>query len=128
MARLVHSPRIFIESKLPEKQKHLRALQFLRKHLDKDPITAARIWKLEKPNTLQRAWKRERQRIELGKELKQRGGHNRILSLEQHKALIRYAARHCLNRGRGATKQMMYNCAMWFRVKEGKEAPSWKWF
>ena len=112
MARLVHSPRIFIESKLPEKQKRLRALQFLRKHPDEDPIIAARIWKLEKPNTLQRAWKRERQRIELGKELKHRGGHNRILSPEQHKALIRYAAGHCLNGGRGATKQMMYNCAM----------------
>jgi hypothetical protein len=23
---------------------------------------------------------------------------------------------------------MLYNCAMYFRVKEGKPAPSWKWF
>jgi hypothetical protein len=112
MARLVHSPRVFIESKLPEKQKRLRALQFLQKHPDEDPITAARIWKLDKPNTLQRAWKRERQRIERGDELKHCGRHNRMLSLEQHKALIWYAAGHCLNGGRGTTKQMMYNCTM----------------
>ena len=42
--------------------------------------------------------------------------------------MIRYSAQHALNGGKGATKQMMYNCAMWFRVEEGMKAPSWKWF
>jgi DDE superfamily endonuclease len=28
----------------------------------------------------------------------------------------------------GATKQMMFSCAMWLRAQEGKLAPSWRWF
>jgi hypothetical protein len=47
---------------------------------------------------------------------RQHGGHNKILRPEQDSALIRYAAGHCLNGGKGAIKQMMYNCAMRFRV------------
>jgi hypothetical protein len=42
--------------------------------------------------------------------------------------LIRYIVKHCLNRGKGATKQIIYNCTIWFRVKEGKPTPLWKWF
>ena len=75
---------------------------------------------------MQKAWKRERRRTEQGR--RQHGGHNKILRPEQNQALIRYAVNHALNGGKGATKQMMYNCAMYFRVQEGKEAPSWKWF
>lgn len=51
---------------------------------------------------------------------RQHGGHNKILRPEQDSALIQYAAGHCLNRGKDATKQMMYNCAMWFRVQEAR--------
>jgi hypothetical protein len=37
--------------------------------------------------------------------------------------MIRYAAGHYIEGGKGATKQMLYNCAMHIRVEEGKEAP-----
>ena len=33
-----------------------------------------------------------------------------------------------MNRGKGATKQIMYNCAMWLRVQEHKTVPTWRWF
>jgi hypothetical protein len=33
-----------------------------------------------------------------------------------------------MNGGRGATKQMMYNCAMWLHVQENKSVLSWRWF
>jgi hypothetical protein len=42
--------------------------------------------------------------------------------------MIRYAADQAMDRGKGATKQMMYNCAMWLRVQEGMTIPSWRWF
>jgi len=56
------------------------------------------------------------------------GGHNKILRPDQHQALIRYAVDQATNGGKGATKQMMYNCAMWLRVQENKSIPSWRWF
>jgi hypothetical protein len=116
-------PRGTVESKLPEHDKLQLALQFLRDNPDEDPRTPARIWKLKKPGTLQKKWKRERKRMEqlkLGMVV-QHSGHNKILNTEQERALIQYATNHCLEGRRGATKQMMYNCAMFFRVKEGKE-------
>ncbi|KAN0098739.1 hypothetical protein V8E51_014402 [Hyaloscypha variabilis] len=62
---------------------------------------------------------RERKKQELAKQGKspRHSGQNKILSLEQEKALIRYAANQCLNRGKGATKQIMYNYAIFFRTK-----------
>jgi len=130
MARLSSAPKNVLERNLPEKDKLRLALKFLIDHPDEDPATPIRIWKLQKPNTLQKAWRRERKKIELAKAGKtpQWGGQNKILRPDQERALIRYAANQCLNGGKGATKQMMYNCAMYFRVKEGKEPPSWKWF
>jgi hypothetical protein len=58
----------------------------------------------------------------------QHGGQNKILRPEQHDALIRYAADQAMDRGKGVTKQMMYNCAMWLRTQEGKTVPTWRWF
>jgi hypothetical protein len=86
-ARLVSAPRPSTESKLPELEKRAKALQFLQENPDENPITAARIWKIKKPNTLQRAWKREKERTARAKQL-QYGGHNKILTEFQHKALI----------------------------------------
>ena len=57
-----------------------------------------------------------------------RGGHNKILRPEQHQALIQYAVDQATNGGKGATKQMLYNCAMWLRVQEKKSVPTWRWF
>jgi len=56
------------------------------------------------------------------------GGQNKILRPDQHAAMIQYAVSHAINGGKGATKQMMYNCAMWLRVQDNKSALSWKWF
>jgi hypothetical protein len=55
-------------------------------------------------------------------------GQNKILRPEQHNAIIQYAVSQAIDRGKGATKQMMYNCAMWLRVQDNKSVPSWKWF
>jgi hypothetical protein len=73
-----------------------------------------------------RAWNREKKRIQYGTPIY--GGQNKILRPDQHQAMIRYAADQATNGGRGATKQMMYNCAMWLRVQENKSVPSWRWF
>jgi hypothetical protein len=52
------------------------------------------------------------------------GGQNRILCPDQHGALIQYAVDQATNGGKGATKQMMFNCAMWLRVQEEKKIPT----
>jgi hypothetical protein len=69
------------------------------------PSTAARIYKIQKEDSVRKAWKRERKRMEIGK-LKH-GGQNKILKLEQHNAIIRYAVDQATNGDKGATKQMM---------------------
>ena len=56
------------------------------------------------------------------------GGHNKILRPEQHQALIQYAVDQATNGGKEATKQMLYNCAMWLRVQEKKSVLTWRWF
>ena len=48
------------------------------------------------------------------------------LGVDTTAALIQYAVSHAINRGKGATKQMIYNCAMWMRTEDNKPAPSWK--
>src|SRR5204863_6141394 len=100
------------------------ALQFLRENPDEKPATAARLYKIEKEGTVRQAWVRERKR----KNSVAHGGHNKILRSDQHQALIKYAVDQATNGGKGATKQMMYNCAMWLRTQEGKTAPTWRWF
>jgi hypothetical protein len=42
--------------------------------------------------------------------------------------MIRYSVDHAMNSGKGAIKQMMFSCAMWLRVQEGKSIPLWRWF
>jgi hypothetical protein len=42
--------------------------------------------------------------------------------------MIQYVVSQAIDGGKGATKQMMYNCAMWLRVQANKSVPSWKWF
>jgi hypothetical protein len=81
------------------------------------------FYNIRNEGTVQRTWLREKG---LGK--KMRGGQNKILHSDQHEALIKYAADQAINEGKGATKQMMYNCAMWFHIKEKKSIPSRRWF
>ena len=42
--------------------------------------------------------------------------------------MIQYAVDQTTNGDKGATKQMMYNCAMWLRVQEHKPVLTWRWF
>src|SRR2546423_15033355 len=57
-----------------------------------------------------------------GPEPKKKGGQNKILRPDQHQAMIRYAVDQATNGGKGATKQMMYNWAMWLRVQEIRQS------
>ena len=127
MARLCAPPKNTLLRDLSEKDKIKLALEWLHENPDEKPATAARVYHIEKENSVQKAWVRARRRQEGG--LKGRhGGHNKILRHDQHRALIRYTIDQATNGGKGATKQMMYNCAMWLRVQEGKTVPSWRWF
>ena len=119
MAHLSNIPTNTIHSTLPEKDKTRLALEWLRENPSETATTAARIYHIEKPNSLSRTWKRERTRGTV-----QRGGQNKILQPEQHTAMILYAVDQATNGGKGATKQMMYNCAMWLRTQEKKPIPS----
>jgi hypothetical protein len=125
MARLVSLLRNTLQRDLPESDKLRQALEFLRQNPTEEPTPTARLLNLKNPGTLQRAWYRERKR---GAEKRRRGGQNKILHPDQHKALIQYCIDQAINGGKGATKQMMYNCAMYFQKQEKKSIPSWRWF
>jgi hypothetical protein len=58
----------------------------------------------------------------------QKGGQNKILRPDQYTVLIQYTVSYAINRGKGAIKQMIYNCIMWIRTEDNKTALSWKWF
>ena len=122
MARLSSLPNTTLQSNLPIKNRLALALQFLRENPDEKPATAARLYKIEKEGTVRQAWVRERKR----KNSVTHGGHNKILRSNQHQALIKYAVDQATNGGKGATKQIMYNCAMWLHTQEGKTAPTWR--
>ena len=123
MARLRHPAKDTLLRDLPTKDKMKLALNFLRKNLTEKPSTAARLYHIKEEDSVRKTWLRERNKKDTVK-----GGHNKILRPDQHEALIRYAADQAMNGGKGATKQMMYNCAMWLRVQEHKTVPTWRWF
>jgi hypothetical protein len=59
--------------------------------------------------------------------MKGQGGHNRILSDTQTKAIKAY----CYEKwelGMGATKQMVFAAICFLVHEQGKEPPSWRWF
>jgi hypothetical protein len=122
MAKLAHPPKSTLLRDLPFKDKMKLALDFLHENPHEKPSTAARLYDIKQEDSVRKAWLRERK----GK--KARGGQNKILRPDQHQALIRYAVDQAINGGKGATKQMMYNCAMWLRVQEHKPVPTWRWF
>ena len=127
MARLSNAPKNTLYRNLPEKDKTRLALEFLFENPSEAPTTAARIYHIKNERSFQETWRRARKKAQRSKPV-QHGGQNKILRPEQHAAMIRYAADHVLNGGKGATKQMLYSYAMWLRVQEGKPAPSWRWF
>src|SRR5439155_9129932 len=99
--------------------------EFLHENPNETPTTAARLFHLKKEDSVRKAWLRAKRK---GPEPKKKGGQNKILRPDQHQAMIRYAVDQATNGGKGATKQMMYNCAMWPRVQEDKAVPTWRWF
>jgi hypothetical protein len=111
---------------MPEKDKLREAIQFLKANPEETPATAARACCVRNEDIVKKAWQRERKKM--GTVSGQWGGHNKILRPDQYEALIQYAVSHAINGGKGATKQMMYNCAMWIRTENNRTAPSWKWF
>ena len=126
MARLSSLPNNTLLRDMPEKDKLREAIQFLKENPGEPPTTAARACGVKSADAIRKAWRREKKKMERGRI--QWGGQNKILRPDQHTALIQYAISHAINGGKGATKQMMYNCAMWMRTEDNKPAPSWKWF
>lgn len=106
-----------------------QALQWLRDNPTKKPTTAARLHYISNGHSVQQAWRRERKRAGRPKEKGQGGaGWNRILRPDQHSAMIRYAVDQGTDGGMRATKQMLFNCAVYLRFQEKKPAPTWRWF
>ena len=67
MARLRNAPKNTLLRDLPLKDKIKQAIQWLRENLDETPTTAARIYNIQKEKLVQRAWQREKKRIEKGR-------------------------------------------------------------
>jgi hypothetical protein len=126
MARLSNLPKNTLLRDMPERDKLREAIQFLKANPEETPATAARACCVRNEDTVRKAWQRERKKM--GTVRVQKGGQNKILRPDQHTALIQYTVSHAINGGKGATKQMMYNCVMWMRTEDNKTAPSWKWF
>ena len=100
---------------LPDEDKMRLALQWLRENPTETPTTQRVATALR--------WRAPYDR--LGDE--RRGTRDRRNRLEGL-ALTRFSAPIMLQEGMGATKQIMFSCAMWLRAQEGKTAPSWRWF
>ena len=111
MARLRAFPKTTLQRDLPDQDKLKLALKFLHENPHEKPSTAARLYHIVKEDSVRKAWLRERT-----KKPTVNGGQNKILRPKQHQAMIQYAIDQATNGGKGATKQMMYNCAMWLRV------------
>jgi hypothetical protein len=111
---------------MPEKDKLCEAIQFLKENPEEPPTTAVRICGVKSEDAVRKVWRREKKRMEKGKS--QWGGQNKILYPDQYTALIQYTVSHAINRGKGATKQMIYNCTIWIRTEDNRTPPSWKWF
>ena len=127
MARLSSASKSTHIRDQPDSVKMAQALAWLRDNPDEKPTTAARLHYIENKQSVQQAWRRERKRMEEGKK-SGGGGHNKILRPDQHQAMIRYAVDHATNGGMGATKQMIYNCAVYLRFQEKKSLPTWRRF
>ena len=129
MARLRSAPQNAHPRDLPDKDKMQLALQWLRDNPTEKPTTAACLHFIENKRSVQKAWLRKRKRNTRPDNWKEgSGGHNRILRPDQHQAMIQYAINQATNSGKGATKQIIYNCAMYFRYQEKKPLPTWRWF
>ena len=115
MARLRNPPKNTLHRNLPPTDKVELALQWLRENPSQTPTTAARIYHIENEKYLIQKWAREKKKDQRQAPV-QYGGQNKILRDDQYAAMIRYSADQAMNGGKGATKQMMFSCAIWLRV------------
>jgi DDE superfamily endonuclease len=128
MARLNSLPKNTLIRDIPNKDKMQLALQWLRENPTETPTTAARCHGITRERSVRQAWRREKERDKRTKKLVGGSGQNKILHPDHHQAMIRYAADQAVGGGMGATKQMMFNCAVWLRVQDKKPVPTWRWF
>jgi hypothetical protein len=98
------------------------ALKFLSENPPEKPTTAARIFKVN-ASSLRTA----RQRAAKPESIQ--GGHNKILSEAQIKAVYKYVE-DSYHAGYGASKQMVFTAICHLRSAEipSKLPPSWRWF
>jgi hypothetical protein len=87
-------------------------------------VTAARIYHVNE-NTLKTRLRRQRARAPI----RQRGGHNKMLSEAQVSAIYKYVEDSYLG-GYGATKQMLFATIGFLKAQEipPQKPPSWRWF
>ncbi|KAN0070339.1 hypothetical protein V8E54_011208 [Elaphomyces granulatus] len=123
MARLNSISKNTLIRDLPDGDKMRLALQAAREPY-RDPTTAARCHGIANEHSVRQTWRREKKRSERRMKLAGGAGLNKILSPDQHQALLQYAADHATGGGMGSTKQMMFSCAMWLRVQEGRKVCS----
>jgi hypothetical protein len=118
MARLAYTLKNIHVKDLPNHQKMLLALQWLRSNPRESPTVAARLYFIKQEDSVRKAWLRARKKVpKVGGGERNLGGvgMNKILRPEQHQAMIRYVVDQATNGG--ATKQMLYNCPCGFAFK-----------
>jgi hypothetical protein len=116
MARLASAPKNTSLQNLPDNKKNTIGLAIASDNPRETAAVAARLYFITKGDSIRKAWLQERKRGGRAAQVGGGGGHNKILRPEQHQALIQYTVDQATNGGKGATKQMLYNCAMWLRV------------
>jgi hypothetical protein len=100
------------------------ATAFKYDHPSKKQVTGARIYHVNSNTVKSKLW-RERQRASAP--IKQRGGHNRVLSDAQVEAIYKYVEDSYLS-GYSATKAMVYATIGCLRANQipPKDPPTWR--
>ena len=116
----------------PLKIRTQEAIQWLRENPKETAVCAARLHFIENEKSFDTAWRRARKRDEKHRHAhrkeKKWGGHTKILEDWQNEAVIKYATDQATNGGKGATRQMLFNCIVYLRHGVHKPPPSWRWF
>jgi len=95
MARLSQPPKGKLITHMAERDKRRKALDFLREHPDEMPIIASRIYKVAKPDTVKKAWQREKAKMARTVAIKH-GGQN-IKLRPTYLPLLRVRGSYCLS-------------------------------
>lgn len=68
MARIRGAPRGVVQRNFPDKDKKALAFQWLCENPTESPSTAANMWHIDKPASLQKKWKRHKDKQERERE------------------------------------------------------------